>query len=922
MGTNKFIRRAASGLLAAAVMTTFVPSAIYASAAADVTTYSYEGFDVTYSVEKTWTGAQSICVTLTNTGDESIVNWALRYDLGGAPSNMWNAQVYSSDESEYIIRNSSWNYEIAPGSSVLFGYILSSEEDIAVPTGFELCSERVDIAEGYDVDVVYTNEWNTGLRGEVTVTNTTDAPIEAWTLSFDTNFEITDLWDARTVGIDGEGRYTIASPYWQDAIPAGGSITFGFVGRVADKGEDYTPYVGNYALTSVVIDPEKNDIPQPSDDIVLSASETEIRKGTGTKTVYFYAQTELDVTSISLYDAESGDVAAAMLDDGNYSISGDDMQGDGVYSCKLTIDIAEKYDFTFVAKTAADGEDKVSNEVSVAVYESFSDDQKACVKEVKQAISALIDSEAFHALTMEEKAAQTQALLESLAENGTENKPFSLIDPDSICYNEDSNVFTFAYPSGILSLVRLNGSKPGKKYDTDPAGIPESNVTLDGPIASGVPQGSVSGVVFYALDPVDFPISLYDSYLDTLRSKGADIDFDTTTTIRDLKTKISGNEIVYFLMHGVYATIPGIGTHSLLVTTETVTDDNLDEYAFDLDNERIGVVIEEGDSEEMVYVVLPALFSDIYAGNRLDESVVGICSCEAFGAGDTVDSGMADAFIDAGAEAVVGFHDSVFVDYSDEFLLSFFSLMLDGSTAGDAYDDCIEILGSDDIEYAESVGIDPELYGLLGAYPILAGDEDAILNSGKLINGDFERIIWNALSNLFILGWKKGGDARIVNQLGPIEPVHGSKMAMLTTGVGSGENVYISGGTEGSYLSQTFKIPEGAETLSFYYNFVSEEPMEFVGSKYDDKFSADIYDVNDNNILQASFESVNTSSWTAVSGINFDGGDSTCYETGWKKVNIDVSECTGAFVSLRFSVTDVGDSIYDTAVLLDNICFE
>ncbi len=92
MGTNKFIRRAASGLLAAAVMTTFVPSAIYASAAADVTTYSYEGFDVTYSVEKTWTGAQSICVTLTNTGDESIVNWALRYDLGGTPSNMWNAR--------------------------------------------------------------------------------------------------------------------------------------------------------------------------------------------------------------------------------------------------------------------------------------------------------------------------------------------------------------------------------------------------------------------------------------------------------------------------------------------------------------------------------------------------------------------------------------------------------------------------------------------------------------------------------------------------------------------------------------------------------------------------------------------------------------------------------------------------------------
>ena len=917
MGTSKFMRRAASGILSAALVTTFVPAAIFAHAA-DVTVYSYDGYDVTYSVEQSWTGAQNICVTLTNTGDEPILNWALKYDLEGTPTYMWNASVYSNEDTEYIVKNLGWNYEVAPDNSVSFGYILATEEEVAAPTAFELCSQRVDVTEGYDVSVKYTDEWNTGMRGEVTITNNTDAPLEAWTLAFDTNFTITDLWDARIIGTE-DNRYTVANTVWTNAIPAGGSVTFGFVGNVADKGDDYTASVDNYKLTSVVIDPE--DKPQPTEDLVLSASEKEIHKSAGTKTVYFYAQTELDVTSVTLYDASTDSVVASMLDDGNFSVSGDDMQGDGIYSCKLDLDISAKKDYSFVAKgTDADG-DYISNDIAVVVYEDFSDDQKACIKEVKQAIAELINSEAFHALTMEQKAAQTQALLESLAENGTENKPFSLIDPDSICYNEDSNVFTFAYPSGILSLVKLNGNTSGKKYDADPTSIPETNLTLDGPVASGVPSGSVNGVAFYALDPVDFPTSIYDSYLDTLRNKGADIDFDTTTTIRDLKTKLPGNEIVYFFMHGLYATIPDIGTYSLLITTETVTDDNLNEYAYDLESERIGVVIAEGDSEDMVYVVLPKLFSDTYAGNRLDESVVGICSCEAFGAGNTVDSGMADAFINAGAEAVVGFHDSVFVDYSDEFLLSFFNLMLDGSTAGEAYDDCIDLLGSNDREYAENIGVDPDFYGLLGAYPIIVGDEDAILNSGKLINGDFERTIWSALSNLFILGWKKGGDARIVNHLGPIDPAHGSKVAILTTGVGSGENAYISGGTEGSYLSQTFKIPECAETLSFYYDFVSEEPMEYVGSQYDDRFYATIYDVNDVEVLSAAYESVNTSQWTPVSGIDFDGGDHTCYETGWKKVNIDVSQCVGKYISLRFSVTDVGDSIYDTAVLIDNVSF-
>ncbi|WP_028519047.1 cellulose binding domain-containing protein [Ruminococcus flavefaciens] len=903
MGTNKFFRRAASSILAAAVMTTFVPSAIYASAAADVTTYSYEGFDVTYSVEKTWTGAQSICVTLTNTGDESIVNWALKYDLGGTPSNMWNAQVYSNKDSEYVIRNNSWNYEIAPDSSVYFGYILSNEEDIAVPTAFELCSERVDVAEGYDVSVAYTDEWNTGMRGEVTITNTTDAPIEAWTLSFDTNFEITDLWDARTVGTPENGRYTVASPYWSDAIPAGGSVTFGFVGRVADKGEDYTAAVGNYALTSVVIDPEKKDPPQPDEDLALSASEKEIRKGTGTKTVYFYAQTELDVTSVSLYDASSDTVAAAMMDDGKYSTSGDDMQGDGVFSCKLDLDISAKNDFSFVAKAVADGEEIVSNDITVVVYETFSDDQKACIQEVQNTISALVNSDEFHALPLEDRVAQTQALLESLSENGTENKPFSLIKEGSIRYNEASKVFTFKYPSGIISLVRLDDGNTEATLSGSTV-VSESDVVLSGPLADGIPSGSVEAIVFNAVSP-DIPVT--DSFFDSWRDLGADVKYDDTVTVAELRNQLSGNDVIYMIMHGLYADFDDIGTTTIMLTNEICTDTNLEAYAHDWDEDRIGVIIDE-DSYDPYYVILPKLYSDCYSGSKLSDAVVALNTCQSFGADGDYFYGLGDAFIDSGASAVVGFHNSIYASYAIPFTIDFIDHMINGDNCADAFDACKTAYGDDD--------------GHNGV-PVLYGDYDALISAGDLINGDYEKLLWPLTNlNLFIPGWKKGGDARVVNKLGPIDTISNSHMAILTTGVGSGENVYISGGTEGSYLSQTFKIPEGAETLSFYYNFVSEEPMEYVGSKFDDKFTADIYDVNDNNVLRAAFESVNTSSWTAVSGINFDGGDSTCYETGWKKVNIDVSQCTGKYISMRFSVTDVGDSIYDTAVLIDKVCFE
>ena len=94
--------------------------------------------------------------------------------------------------------------------------------------------------------------------------------------------------------------------------------------------------------------------------------------------------------------------------------------------------------------------------------------------------------------------------------------------------------------------------------------------------------------------------------------------------------------------------------------------------------------------------------------------------------------------------------------------------------------------------------------------------------------------------------------------------------------------------------------------------------MEYVGSSFDDKFYAVIIDENGNS-TQIAYESVNTSSWTQVTGINFEGGDSTAYQTGWKTVSVDISAYQGQYITIRFVTFDVGDSAYDTAGLIDNV---
>ena len=266
------LRKTLSSILAAA-MSLSLFTAIPASAEIGKKTYQYDGYSVDYNVTNEWAGAQTVELTVSNTGTDSILNWALKYDTEGEISNLWNADLYEQNDDEYVIKNVGWNFEIAPSQSITYGYTLSGN-DLSLPDSFEIYSKRVDKTEGYDVQYNITKSWDVGIEGNIVITNTSASPIEAWTLSFDSNFTIDNLWNGRVLENNGTS-YTVAAEMWTNPVQPNSSMTIGFVGS---KAADVEALLNNFRLTEVVIGEGGIIIPDPKLEITANAAYDEASK--------------------------------------------------------------------------------------------------------------------------------------------------------------------------------------------------------------------------------------------------------------------------------------------------------------------------------------------------------------------------------------------------------------------------------------------------------------------------------------------------------------------------------------------------------------------------------------------------------------------------------------------------------------------
>ena len=204
-------------------------------------------------------------------------------------------------------------------------------------------------------------------------------------------------------------------------------------------------------------------------ELDLTCSSTHYFDDEEDTTTYFYAETDYEGESVTLVNADDL-TEYTMLDDGKFSVSGDDLPYDGVYSAKIELDTnGATYENPKILSFYAITEDGVrSKTISIKIVKRITDIQISEMNSVNEAINTLVESENYTLASFEEKSSMVYELLVNLSECGTEEYPYSLIFPDSI--NFTGKTYVFKYSCGVLGGVSI----------TDPFETVEGDVNNDG----------------------------------------------------------------------------------------------------------------------------------------------------------------------------------------------------------------------------------------------------------------------------------------------------------------------------------------------------------------------------------------------------------------------------------------------------------
>jgi len=240
--------------------------------------FEAEGYRVISTLLSSWEGGFNASIVIENTGNSDIRNWHIKFPTQYVISNVWNAEILSYDDDVYLLKNADWNGTISVGGCVEFG-VGVNENFVGFPSFYEIVGTNAKEAEdNYEITYSVDNVWDTGFTGSILINNLSLAPIEDWTLEFDTDNEITNMWNANIVSHEGI-HYVIQNAGYNCDINTGESVSVGFI--VSEGNSENT--ISNISLTAFSIEQtqeeeerEKEPLKDLTESYIKPATEEDI----------------------------------------------------------------------------------------------------------------------------------------------------------------------------------------------------------------------------------------------------------------------------------------------------------------------------------------------------------------------------------------------------------------------------------------------------------------------------------------------------------------------------------------------------------------------------------------------------------------------------------------------------------------------
>lgn len=342
--------------------------------------------------------------------------------------------------------------------------------------------------------------------------------------------------------------------------------------------------------------------------------------------------------------------------------------------------------------------------------------QARAMGEADEALAELTSSPEYAALTPDAQADAAADRLDDLADQ-------ALIRADSIYYDAENRMYTFTYACGVWGGLMLD--QPAD--DSEQFALPLTEQGLDA--LAGTNDTLASAIIYYAFDDT-VNSTRYPYYVQMAgfwNEVGLDTTLDSDVTVRDMR-RMNNYDLCILSAHGAYYTYSyryaffweKVESAPIIILMEesNLWKDLL--YSIDLLCHRVIKINGQ-------YCLLPSFFTANYPFGQLEGTIVFSETCDFLGFEPYIDFSLSEALLNAGADAVVGYVNTVYTIYSRNLVWATVNQLIMGRTIQESLQYAISVYGTDDVSWYLSQG------GLMPhsptAYPVLGGDRTASLYS-------------------------------------------------------------------------------------------------------------------------------------------------------------------------------------------------